>query len=674
MFILAIFSIFFGYITKDLFIGLGSNFLFADNSIFIHPIHEIMINTEFAVPTIFKLLPFICTITFSVIAVIILEFLFEFTINFKLSRLGYNIFGFFNQRFLVEFFYNKYIVDLILKLGEQTTKILDKGGIELLGPTGLEYISMKLNKNISNSSTSFVTHYALFIFLFFNLYIFIYTLFTLDSLILSLIILMLFSIFTNINKNYNNNNMENTLQSNLLLISRSFSTSSVKKMPESGNNNNNNDRLSKEQKEEIKNTVNDYYENNTPIFIDPKKNELEQFNTTNSENEVNKYGQFIDKHSNTATHKANECKANCENSVTDEITRKYPNVNPQEIRSEVIRESEAKYYDEHLERNVLPGQSKWYRELQEEGMDSADRIEDERENRSEPASDSGSDSGLSMNSGGTDASRTYTNEDFINQRVYTENYTIRSQRENNVSHNGELTASGAMHQEPEGYGPPSVNPSNIGPSNENSQPSNENPQEPSNEDNWNEEPSGEGPSNEDNWNEEPSGEGPSGEKPTNEESSGGEFSNFSGEEPLSSSDEEPSVEQPPRKSNKRKRSDDDDEESSIQQSPGENNKRKRSDDDDYDRDDEDAKRIKLESNNDDDNNSNNKSGGGGIAGISGPSEGGSSSNGGESSGSLYRIIYTFWFGKEKNKDYESPLDYVIEIEELDMISIIDFDC
>lgn len=116
-------------------------------------------------------------------------------------------------------------------------------------------------------------------------------------------------------------------------------------------------------------------------------------------------------------------------------------------------------------------------------MDSADRIEDERENRSEPASDSGSDSGLSMNSGGTDASRTYTNEDFINQRVYTENYTIRSQRENNVSHNGELTASGAMHQEPEGYGPPSVNPSNIGPSNENSQPSNENPQEPSNEDN-----------------------------------------------------------------------------------------------------------------------------------------------------------------------------------------------
>merc|ERR1711981_203095 len=45
--ILAIFSIFFGYITKDLFIGLGTG-LFQDNSIFIYPLHEILIETEFA--------------------------------------------------------------------------------------------------------------------------------------------------------------------------------------------------------------------------------------------------------------------------------------------------------------------------------------------------------------------------------------------------------------------------------------------------------------------------------------------------------------------------------------------------------------------------------------------------------------------------------------------------
>src|SRR6202012_1854571 len=114
--ILAVFSIFFGYITKDIFIGLGSDF-FGDNSIFIHPMHEIMLDTEFAVPTLFKLLPLIFTISLSIIAIIFSEFIPKVLISFKLSRLGYNIFGFFNQRFLIELFYNKYITGVVFKLG-----------------------------------------------------------------------------------------------------------------------------------------------------------------------------------------------------------------------------------------------------------------------------------------------------------------------------------------------------------------------------------------------------------------------------------------------------------------------------------------------------------------------------------------------------------------------------
>src|SRR3977135_4469472 len=93
--ILAIFSIFFGYIAKDIYIGLGSAF-FADNSLFIHPSHEIMIETEFAVPTFFKLLPFICTILFSILAIVLSEFLPKLLMTFKFTRFGYNIFGFFN--------------------------------------------------------------------------------------------------------------------------------------------------------------------------------------------------------------------------------------------------------------------------------------------------------------------------------------------------------------------------------------------------------------------------------------------------------------------------------------------------------------------------------------------------------------------------------------------------
>lgn len=187
--ILAIFSIFFGFITKDIFIGLGSGF-FIDNSIFIHPNSEIMINTEFGVSTYWKLLPFVFTVSFSVIAIVLSEFLSELIVNFKLSTIGKTIFGFFNQRFLVEFFYNKFITNLVLKLGGQTVKILDKGSIELLGPYGLEKKLINSSKNISSLNKGIVTNYALFILVGFILYMFSISLGFTNNLSLIILIFM----------------------------------------------------------------------------------------------------------------------------------------------------------------------------------------------------------------------------------------------------------------------------------------------------------------------------------------------------------------------------------------------------------------------------------------------------------------------------------------------------
>jgi len=171
--ILAVFSIFFGYITKDLFIGLGTGF-FVDNGIFIHPSHEIMLETEFAVPIIFKMLPLFFTILLSILSIVYSEFLPKFLIYFKFSRVGYNIFSFFNQRFLIELFYNTYITDLILKLGGQTTKILDKGSIEYIGPFGLELGLVNLSRNIAQLDSGVITSYALYILSGLILYILIY--------------------------------------------------------------------------------------------------------------------------------------------------------------------------------------------------------------------------------------------------------------------------------------------------------------------------------------------------------------------------------------------------------------------------------------------------------------------------------------------------------------------
>jgi NADH-ubiquinone oxidoreductase chain 5 len=200
--ILAIFSIFFGYITKDMFIGIGSNF-FIDNSIFIHPSHEIMLDTEFAVPVMFKILPLIFTLSLSILSILLCEFTPKALIHFKLSRLGYNIFSFFNQRFLIEMFYNKYVTDFILKLGGQTTKIIDKGSIELIGPFGLEKGLVSLSKNISNLDTGVITSYALYILVGLTFYILLPYTYTIDNNLLIVVIFALLSIIA-INNNSNN--------------------------------------------------------------------------------------------------------------------------------------------------------------------------------------------------------------------------------------------------------------------------------------------------------------------------------------------------------------------------------------------------------------------------------------------------------------------------------------
>jgi NADH-ubiquinone oxidoreductase chain 5 len=160
--ILAIFSIFFGFIFKDIYLGLGSNF-FSDNSIFIHPTHEILIDTEFGVIILYKVLPFLFTIIFSIIAITLFEIFPETINNFKLTKLGYIIYGFLSQRFLIELLYNNYIVSLILKLGGQTTRILDRGSIELIGPFGFEKGLIKGAKSITSLGQFSVINYATFI-------------------------------------------------------------------------------------------------------------------------------------------------------------------------------------------------------------------------------------------------------------------------------------------------------------------------------------------------------------------------------------------------------------------------------------------------------------------------------------------------------------------------------
>lgn len=96
-------------------------------------------------------------------------------------------------------FYNNYITNLVLTLGGQTTKVIDRGSIELIGPYGLEKGLINISKSLTKLSTGIVTSYALYILLglIFYMLIFYLSVFS-SSLILLLIILVLFNL--NVNK------------------------------------------------------------------------------------------------------------------------------------------------------------------------------------------------------------------------------------------------------------------------------------------------------------------------------------------------------------------------------------------------------------------------------------------------------------------------------------------
>ena len=81
---------------------------------------------------------------------------------------------------------------------------MDKGSIELVGPSGLEKILVRLSKNLSSLDTGIVTSYALYILIGLIFYILVPYLSYDDAALLFLII---FAIFSSINvRLYESNN------------------------------------------------------------------------------------------------------------------------------------------------------------------------------------------------------------------------------------------------------------------------------------------------------------------------------------------------------------------------------------------------------------------------------------------------------------------------------------
>lgn len=162
--ILSLGSIFIGYFSKDMFIGVGTNFWGNSLGVYNSLSDELMLEAEF-LPAWVKLLPVI----FSLIMALFAYYLYESDHKFSLY-LGYNnykyafardIYSFFNHKWYFDHIYNTFVTRKILGFAYNTSfKVLDRGFIELMGPTGLVRGTKIFSGAITSLQSGFIFNYV----------------------------------------------------------------------------------------------------------------------------------------------------------------------------------------------------------------------------------------------------------------------------------------------------------------------------------------------------------------------------------------------------------------------------------------------------------------------------------------------------------------------------------
>jgi len=158
--ILSLFSIFFGYLFSDIFVGVGSDIF--ENSLFIHPNNINLIEAEFSIDLWLKLLPSILSLLGALIAFLLYNKYHYIVSSLTDTKIGKNIYRLLNSKYYFDIIYNKYIISSGFKLGYTISKEIDRGSIELVGPYGLSNSIYNIGTDISKLDTGVITTYALY--------------------------------------------------------------------------------------------------------------------------------------------------------------------------------------------------------------------------------------------------------------------------------------------------------------------------------------------------------------------------------------------------------------------------------------------------------------------------------------------------------------------------------
>lgn len=183
--ILGLGSIFIGYLGKDLFIGLGTDFW--KSAIFILPSNSYFIEAEWLSVNL-KWLPFLL----SSLGILLASFINTTKIHVYLYNTFYrNMCFLVNKKWYWDILYNRFFVYPLLNFGYLVSfKNLDRGFIELSGPYGLSRVVTTWSQLFSNIQTGQLSHYLFFIVL--GVCLFLITIFNQIELIIFYSVLIFF--------------------------------------------------------------------------------------------------------------------------------------------------------------------------------------------------------------------------------------------------------------------------------------------------------------------------------------------------------------------------------------------------------------------------------------------------------------------------------------------------
>ena len=156
--VLAFGSIFWGYLSRDLIIGLGTDFW--QNALFVLPRNNLFIESEF-IPSYVKLVPTFLSFSGAILAIVLNHYYASSLVDATLSPIGLKVFAFLNKKWYFDKLYNELLNKPLFSFGYFVSfRGMDKGLVEMLGPYGAVSSFSSLMKKVSKLQTGFIYHYA----------------------------------------------------------------------------------------------------------------------------------------------------------------------------------------------------------------------------------------------------------------------------------------------------------------------------------------------------------------------------------------------------------------------------------------------------------------------------------------------------------------------------------